>query len=348
MKPIAIDAYAGAGGLTLGLERAGFRVALAFDNDPISVDTHRKNIPGNVALLDAAVIGGAELLDRAGVQRGEVDLLAGGPPCQGFSLQRRGARHDQRNLLVLRFLEWITQVMPKSFLIENVPSIRGVRGRELMGTVEQAAAGLGFTLYATILDAAFYGIAQRRRRAFLVGVRRGLRFEWPEPSTSELLTVQHAISDLPSPPLDGSPHREIPNHYREARLSALNRERIRHVPEGGGREDLPSHLWLSCHANGHRHLDTYGRLSWAEVSSTITARFDSFTRGRFGHPTEDRSITLREGARLQGFPDEFVFLGNREQGARMIGNAVPPPLAEALGHSLLRALADGRQRTHWA
>lgn len=147
-----------------------------------------------------------------------------------------------------------------------------------------------------------------------------------------------AIGDLPSPPADGSEHPIVPNHYREARLSALNKERIRHVPQGGGRLDLPAHLQLACHQGSHRHLDTYGRLAWDQPSVTITARFDSFTRGRFGHPVEDRSLTLREGARIQGFPDEFVFLGNREECARMIGNAVPPPLAEALGRSLRYSL----------
>jgi DNA (cytosine-5)-methyltransferase 1 len=97
---------------------------------------------------------------------------------------------------------------------------------------------------------------------------------------------------------------------------------------------LPEHLRLECHKSGHRHLDTYGRLAWDLPSGTITARFDSFTRGRFGHPVEDRSVTLREGARLQGFPDNFVFLGNREEGARMIGNAVPPPLARFFASAL--------------
>ncbi len=103
---------------------------------------------------------------------------------------------------------------------------------------------------------------------------------------------------------------------------------------------MPEYLQLECHKTGHRHLDTYGRLAWDQPSGTITARFDSFTRGRFGHPVEDRSITLREGARLQGFPDEFVFLGNREEGARMIGNAVPPPLGNAFAKALRLQLAD--------
>lgn len=333
----AIDAFAGAGGLSLGLEQAGFDVRLAFDFDQVAVDTHRKNLNGSAEVLDAASVASDELLDLSALQRGELDLLAGGPPCQGFSLQRRGAREDPRNMLVLRYLDWLADLQPRAFLIENVQAIRSVRGNHVIKAVEDRAAELGYKTYARILNAHEYGVAQARKRAFLVGIRDAKQFEWPEP-VDERLTVRDAIGDLASPPADGSPHPTIPNHYREARLSALNLERIRAVPEGGGRLDLPSHLQLACHQGNHRHLDTYGRLAWDRPSGTITARFDSFTRGRFGHPKEDRSITLREGARLQGFPDDFVFLGNREQGARMIGNAVPPPLGSRVATAIAASL----------
>lgn len=304
------------------------------------MDTHRKNLAGRAEVLDAAATDGKTLLKLAGIKRGELDLLAGGPPCQGFSMQGRGAREDPRNLLVLRYLNWLDEMRPRAFLMENVAAIRSVRGKHLVEAVETAAKELGFQVHAAILDAAAYGVPQRRRRAFLVGLPQGVDFSWPEPVCREPRTVAEAIRDLPSPPLDGSCHPDIPNHYREARLSALNIERIKHVPPGGGREYLPKHLQLACHQGNHRHLDTYGRLSWDDPSVTITARFDSFTRGRFGHPEEHRSITLREGARLQSFPDRFVFLGNREEGARLIGNAVPPLLAKAIGKSVRASLSQ--------
>lgn len=333
----AIDAFSGAGGLSLGLQAAGFEIGLAFDNDQVAIDTHRKNISGTAEVLDASSVTSHELLELAGIGVGELDLLAGGPPCQGFSLQRRGAREDPRNLLVLRYLDWLAEVQPRAFLVENVQAIRSIRGNHVIEEVENRAKELGYVTYARILNAHDFGLAQVRKRAFLVGIRGSHRFEWPTPSVSQR-TVRDVLADLPSPPEDGSPHKSIPNHYREARLSDLNRRRIRSVPEGGGRLDLPPELQLACHQGNHRHLDTYGRLAWDRPAGTITARFDSFTRGRFGHPTEDRSITLREGARLQGFPDYFVFLGTREQGARMIGNAVPPPLAERVANSLRDAL----------
>lgn len=335
--PTLIDAFCGAGGLSLGFEQAGWESILAFDNEPRAVDTYNKHFAGSAQVLDASAVSGTDLLELAGIGPGECDLLAGGPPCQGFSLQRRGDRDDPRNQLVLRYLEWITDVHPRAFLLENVPAIRSVRGKHLLAAVQEHATSAGYRTHIETLNAADLGLAQVRRRTFLVGVRSGGDFEWPRPEGC-VRTVRDAIGDLPSPPNDGSPHRLVPNHYREARLSALNRERIRAVPEGGGREDLPTHLQLKCHQNGHRHLDTYGRMTWDAPSPTITARFDSFTRGRFGHPVEDRSITLREGARLQSFPDDFVFLGNREQGARMIGNAVPPLVAELIARSIAHAL----------
>lgn len=334
---VAIDSFAGAGGLSLGLRQAGWDVTVAFDHDPVSVDTYRRNLGQHTHLLDAESVSGEDLMRLANLSPGECDLLAGGPPCQGFSLQRRGARQDPRNRLSMLFLQWVKDLRPKAFLIENVPAITTVRGREVLQAVADTVADLGYGLNITTVNAVDYGAAQNRRRAFIVGMSDQREFQWP-PVSQIRRNVRDAIGDLPSPPLDGSCHPSVPNHYREARLSAKNIARIRAVPEGGNRLDLPEHLWLECHKTGHRHLDTYGRLAWNQPSGTITARFDSFTRGQFGHPVEDRSITLREGARLQGFPDNFIFLGNREEGARMIGNAVPPPLARSFGVALAAQL----------
>lgn len=335
---VAVDAFCGAGGMSLGLAASGYQIALGFDYDEVAVDTYVKNIGSHAKLIDVNQVSPPEIIERADVAPNGIDVVVGGPPCQGFSLQRRGPRSDGRNELVLAFLELVRYVKPRAFLMENVPAITSVRGRDLLQTVQDSTAALGFSTYLRVLNAVDYGVPQVRKRAFLVGIRGGGAFEWPAPTVETPRTVRQAIGDLPTPPADGSPHPSVPNHFREANLSELNIRRIRHVPEGGGRLDLPPELQLECHKNGHRHLDTYGRLSWDKPSGTITARFDSFTRGRFGHPVDDRSITLREGARLQGFPDEFVFLGNREQGARMIGNAVPPPLAESLGNSITAAL----------
>ena len=346
-QPTAIDLFCGAGGLSLGLQRAGFAVRAAVDINKAAVETYRTNLGDHVIQGSVLDIHPDDVLALSGLGPGNVDLLAGGPPCQGFSVQRRGPDDDHRNHLVPDFLRFVERLKPSFFLIENVPGLLARRGRPFLGSLRQRAAELGYDTFVTKLDAVQFGVPQFRVRVFVVGQRTDLgapRFRFPEPDDDRPRwgTVRKAIGDLPEPPLDGSPHPAYSNHFREAKLSQVNLERFRNIPPGGGREDLPEHLQLPCHRNNprHRHLDVYGRLAWDEPSVTLTARFDSFSRGRFGHPEQMRSLTLREGARIQTFPDSFVFSGNREEGAMQIGNAVPPLLAEQLGRSI-RAILNG-------
>jgi DNA (cytosine-5)-methyltransferase 1 len=341
----AIDLYCGAGGLSLGLAKAGFKVRAAVDNDAAAVRTYRSNIGDHVLDRSIMDLTAAELLDFAQIAPGECALLAGGPPCQGFSVKRRGDPNDPRNELLLEFFRFIEALRPAFFMVENVKGLLSKHGRPYLDDLMKRASDDGYYCHLCELDAVEYGVPQFRPRAFLVGERttNEPRFHFPEASLGpdQYKTVAMAIGDLPSPPIDGSCHAQIPNHYRESKLAAINIERIRAVPPGGGRQDLPVHLQLPCHQKNPllRHVDVYGRLSWDAPSVTITARFDSFTRGRFGHPVEDRSLTLREGARLQTFPDDFVFYGNREECARQIGNAVPPQLAFVLGSAIRDAIS---------
>lgn len=343
LKPVAIDIFAGAGGLSLGLQRARFQLGAALDNDPVAVRTYENNLGHHIRCAGIEGVSGDELLRAAGVETGGLELLAGGPPCQGFSVQRRGDRSDPRNGLVLEFVRLVEETRPRFFLMENVGGLLSRHGRPFLDEFENRAKSLGYEIHTKLLNAADYGVPQQRMRAFLVGesVADGLTFQFPEAQVTKWRTVRDAIADLPSPPADGRPHMEVQNHFREARLSPLNIERIKHVRQGGGREQIPERLQLDCHrkGNGHRHMDVYGRLAWNEPSVTLTARFDSFTRGRFGHPVEHRSLTIREGARIQTFPDNFVFSGNRGEQARQVGNAVPPLLAEVLGRAILTASA---------
>lgn len=338
---IAIDVFCGAGGLSFGLTLAGFTVAAALDNDPVAVRTYAENVGGHVECGSIQDVSGKDLLLRAGIGRGECTLLAGGPPCQGFSLQRRGGREDSRNALVFQFVRMIEEIRPLFFLMENVSGLLTKHGKPILREFSLRTSRLDYVIHLELLDAVEFGVPQRRKRAFLVGERTpdfAPRFLFPRPATAGVpRTVRDAIADLPSPPEDGSCHPDYTNHYREARLAPINIEQIRHVPQGGGREHLPEYLQLGCHRNNvsHRHMDVYGRLAWDEPSVTLTARFDSFTRGRYAHPEEHRSLTIREGARLQTFPDTFAFSGNREDQARQVGNAVPPLLACRLGEAVL-------------
>jgi DNA (cytosine-5)-methyltransferase 1 len=349
-KLTVIDLFCGAGGLSLGLRQAGFRICAAFDNDPAAIETYRSNLGTHGTQVSIYDLTPDAVMSAAGLARGECDLLAGGPPCQGFSLQRRGPRSDTRNNLVLQFLRMVEGVRPRMFLMENVPGILSPRGKALIQAVVGGAERLGYIVTTAKLDAVHFSVPQFRTRVFVVGKRDDClktSFEFPRPNLDESKwrTVRDAIGDLPLPPRDGSCHPEFANHYREKRLSARNLERLSHIPPGGGREHLPEHLQLDCHKDNptHRHLDVYGRLAWTAPSVTLTARFDSFSRGRFAHPEDNRSITLREGARIQTFPDDFVFYGNREECARQIGNAVPPQLSRAIGGAIAATFRGHRR-----
>ncbi len=341
----ALDLFSGAGGLSLGLKLAGFKVLGAVDNDAAAAETYRRNLGNHILCGDIRSFTPESVGAQFGINPGSLTLLAGGPPCQGFSVKRNGADVDPRNDLLLEFVRFVTYFRPSFFLVENVTGLMSKRGKGHLDELIESMRGLGYSPHLTQIDIVQYGIPQTRVRTFLIGesTNGSPKFEFPKPThkPKAFKTVRDAIGNLPPPPQDGSPHSTVPNHYRESRMSAVNIERIRAIPEGGGREFLPSHLELPCHQKnaGIRHVDTYGRLSFDAPAVTITARFDSFTRGRFGHPTEDRTITLREGARIQTFPDDFVFSGNREECARQIGNAVPPEIARILGERIIHALS---------
>ncbi len=342
----AIEAFSGAGGMSLGLSQAHISVRHAFDVDAIAIATYRHNIGDHAVVADARSLRGADLLRNAGLT--DVDILSGGPPCQGFSKQRRGAHlaSDDRNDLVREYARLVKEIRPRAFLFENVVAFGQKRGRELVDYVADQLPD--YRIYRFFISALDFGLAQRRGRFLMIGIRKDVSAIVPllqkEPS---LVTVRMAIGDLPPPPDDYSEHPDYPNHAR-SKVGALNEERFRHVPQGGGWFDIPPHLRLDCHSELAGAIsggwpDVYGRLEWDGLAATITAGFDSFTRGRFGHPEQHRPITLREGARLQGFPDEFRFIGSRAQARLQIGNAVPPPLARAAGEALKRVLAgDGR------
>jgi DNA (cytosine-5)-methyltransferase 1 len=200
-----------------------------------------------------------------------------------------------------------------------------------------------YVLYPAFYNSADYGLAQTRVRFIIVGKHRSVKtpFRGPRPSVKKWTTVGEALAGLPEPPLDYSEHSLFSNHYR-AKVTPINIRRFSFVRPGGGWWDIPNELRLKCHQRVDRTSggwpDVYGRLRLDGQAPTITAGFDSFTRGRYGHPVEDRPVTPREAARLQGFPDSFRFHGNRWDVRRQIGNAVPPPLSQAIAKQILRTL----------
>ncbi len=328
-----IDCFCGAGGLSFGFRRAGFTTLFAFDNDPACVATYRQNIDSACVVANAHDVSRQIIEETIGHPIG-LDVLAGGPPCQGFSVQRRGSDEDERNTLVLEFIRLVEEFKPKFFLMENVGGLLSPRGLSVMDSLRARCQTIEYFLHIDKLSALDFGVPQDRRRVFVVGeqMKDGLaRFHFPFPgSVSGPRTVRDAIGDL-----IGKGEADVPNHKAD-KLSTINLRRIQSLREGQGRDSLPEDLRLDCHQNNstHRHLDVYGRMRWDSPAPTITARFDSFSRGRFGHPELDRSITLREGARLQTFPDDFIFSGTKVQVAKQVGNAVPPNLAYAVARQL--------------
>ena len=338
-----IETFSGAGGMALGLTRAGYNILQAIDNEPKAIETYNKNLAQHGFVKDIRDVNGEELLSEVGLKKNELDLFSGGPPCQGFSKQRRGEflLDDPRNLLVRDYVRLIEEMNPKSFLFENVQIFGQKRGRHLVQELEERLAQ--YNVYKFHVCSSDFGLAQARGRFLMIGVLREISNAIPYlVQSSKDVSVFDAIGDLPEPPENYSSHPDFHNHLK-CRISKENEERIAHVPQGGGWQDIPWELRLPCHQTEDPKKggwpDVYGRLTWDGKCPTITGGFDSFSRGRYGHPVQNRAITPREAARLQGFPDEFEFVGNRSNVRLQIGNAVPPPLAEEAGKSILRVLS---------
>lgn len=313
MEFTCVDSFCGAGGLGLGLQQAGFDIRLSFDIDKKCIDTiyeNKKYFNHMAVVADISDMLDGKALSLCNMKRGELFLLAGGPPCQGFSIQRRGEDTDPRNQLVFKYAKLVEELFPKYFVMENVSGIAGKRGKTILEQLIDELIGIGYEVHIALLDAQNYGVPQRRKRYIIVGERNdmGIHYQYPMPM-EESRTVRDVIGKLPEPPMDGSDCPDLPLHRRD-KLSEMNLKRIRALKQGEGREYLPDNLLADCHkidssVIGYRNV--YGRMAWDKVAPTITARFDSFTRGKFGHPEQDRSISLREGALLQTFPADFSF-----------------------------------------
>lgn len=344
----AIESFSGAGGMSLGLLESGFDVRLAFDINEAAIETYNLNIGSHGRVLDATCVSGAELLTMAGIVGRRLDLLSGGPPCQGFSKQKRGAHllSDSRNRLVLEFARLVHETKTRAFLFENVEIFGQKRGGDLIRELRDQLSD--YNIYTFFVCSSDFGLAQRRGRFIMVGIDKEEIFGVPMLELSHVKrSVRDVIGHLPSPPEDCSEHLAYPNHIK-CRISEANEERFSHVPPGGGWQDIPMHLRLPCHQIVELRTggwpDVYGRLEWDGQCPTITAGFDSFTRGRYGHPEENRSLTLREGAMLQGFPEQFRFCGTRHDVRLQIGNAVAPPVAKAAADAIRRILTWQNRR----
>jgi len=321
--PRAIDLFSGCGGMTVGLKQAGFQVIGAVEINELAARTYGINHPGvHVWNSDIRNISGLTIKRRLGLRAGELELVAGCPPCQGFSRMRtlNGGKArviDDRNDLVFDFLRIVDQLRPKAVLMENVPGLE--RNHRFARFFEELLL-LGYIPNHAVLDAARFGVPQRRER-LIVLCGMGMPIAFARDAKARR-TVRDAIAGLPSAGSSGDPAHDILENRapRIARMIAL-------VPRNGGsRRDLPSKFTLPCHRRFDGFADVYGRMSWNEVSPTITSGFVNPSKGRFLHPTKNRTITVREGALLQTFPHNYWFPmdAGKYPVAEMIGNAIPP------------------------
>lgn len=333
----AIDLFSGCGGLSLGLERAGFAVKVAVEIDSAAAATYKANHPNVVVLQrDVRKVTSVELRKAAGLGNCTLDLLTGCPPCQGFSRMKNKNKpvgKDPLNVLVLHFLKIAKALRPRIVLMENVPGLAGDRRFKRM--IRELRA-IGYHCAWSILNAAHFGVPQRRQRLILMASRVG-ELEVPL-DNGVRKTVRQAFRKLRKPAEATDVLQKL--HQRNSpRIKKL----ISRIPRNGGsRSALGRRAQLECHKRLDGFKDVYGRMAWDDVAPTLTAGCFNPSKGRFLHPTQNRAITMREAAALQTFPRSYKFatkLGISTI-ARMIGDALPPAFAEAQGRHLVAHLSS--------
>ncbi|WP_229071815.1 DNA cytosine methyltransferase [Collinsella aerofaciens] len=384
-----IDLFAGAGGLSEGLEEAGFHSLFASEIMPTYAQTYGHNHPNaEVCVSDIREVNPLDIRTRLGLETGELDLLAGGPPCQGFSINAPiRSKEDPRNHLFREYLRFVDEFKPRAVLIENVPGLVSFEKGATLHAILRALADLGYGADVHILGAPYYGVPQMRWRTIVLGLRGAVipQSAWPEPvrhapirvnfattfdgrqivkrpspeTSAPFTTLREAIGDLPrlkngergtavkdyqtKPQCEYQKLLRIGStgvlNHEAAKLSEINMQRLKYIKQGGNWTDIPFELLPKGMKAARRsdHTKRYGRQSWDELASTVLTKCDPHW-GAFFHPEQDRAFTVREAARIQSFPDHYVFFGSQAEQYAQVGNAVPPMLAAAVGTSLKSVL----------
>lgn len=388
-----LDLFAGAGGLSEGLSEAGFHSLFASEIVPVYADTYKLNHPDTkVYTADIRSVDAKMVLSDLELERGQLDLLAGGPPCQGFSINAPvRSILDQRNHLFKEYLRFVDVFAPRAVLIENVPGLVSFEHGATLHAILDALAQLGYGTDVRILGAAYYGVPQMRWRTIIVGLRGKVLppAAFPEPIyhapikpnftttfdgqmlvklpapevSAAFTTVKEAIGDLP-PLICGERGKEAKAYNSEPfcdyqrrlrigssgvfnheapRLSKINLERLKYIKPGGNWTDIPDDLLPKGmkRANRGDHTKRYGRVTADGLASTILTKCDPHW-GAYFHYEQDRSFTVREAARIQSFPDHYIFTGSMAEQFAQVGNAVPPLLAEAVGLTLKSILLEDK------
>jgi len=338
----AIDLFCGAGGLTHGLEQAGVNVTVGYDIDPACRYPYESNNVSRFIEQSVLNINASEMLDK--YSSGAIKVLAGCAPCQPFSKYTQRLPKDERWSLLYSFSRLVREVQPDLITMENVPEIKG---HQVYIDFEKSLIEQGYFIWSKVVFCPDYGIAQGRKRLVLLASKFSeISLIAPTHQKSNYVTVRNVISKL-KPIAAGDKNSSDPIH-KSNRLTEINRKRIKASKQGGTWHDWSEDIRLECHkrATGKGYVSVYGRMKWDEPSPTITTQAYNYGSGRFGHPEQDRAITLREAALLQSFPENYQFVDSKEkifrqvEISRLIGNAVPVLLGKVIGQSMVNHLAQ--------
>ncbi len=342
----AIDLFCGAGGLSAGFQQAGFEVLVGNDFNESAGKTFSLNHP-NAKFLPGSVqeLSASKILAEAGIRRGELTCLIGGPPCQGFSVynHQRGM-HDERSHLFKDYLRLVGGLLPQWIVMENVTGLLSIESGAVVNLIARGLENLGYRVRWEILKAEEYGVPQERRRVVFIGTRTDCEIAFPQKThgvgLKPFVTVKKAIGDLPELENGGKivPKRGKPQNHDAPKLSSINLERMKHIPQGGSWRDIPFDLLPEGMKRAKRsdHTKRYGRMRWNGLSCTVLTKCDIHW-GAYIHPTQDRAISVREAARLQSFPDDFVFTGCMTDQFVQVGNSVPPLMARRIAEAIKQA-----------
>lgn len=343
MRYSVLDLFCGCGGLSLGFELAGFDVKLAIDNWEDALVTYRRNHKGVQTLKgDLLDLNPKEIEDKYNIH--SISVIIGGPPCQGFSVAGKRIIEDERNMLYKSFVRFVKHFKPKAFVMENVPNILSIGKGIVKNRIIEDFSLLGYKVSYKILTASDYGTPQNRRRAFFVGIRGDHEFAFPQATMDIPVTTSEALSDLPEGSVeDGAaypfpPISEYQKMIRNGASKLYNHQITIHtadtqkiiamVPDGGNYKNLPKEMW-----NLRKVHIAWTRMNSQKPCFTI----DTGHRHHF-HYKYNRIPTVRESARIQSFPDDFIILGSRTSQNKQVGNAVPPLMAKAIAEKLLKSL----------
>lgn len=342
----AVDLFCGVGGLTYGLQKAGIPVVAGIDIDDSCEYAYTYNNKCTFINKNIEDVTGKEI--RNLLRGADVKILVGCAPCQPFSSHQKDKqnrfRHKDWNLLY-QFGRLVEEVKPHIVSMENVPELEKEKVfKDFVSKLED----LKYIVNYQVVNVANYGVPQRRKRLILLASRRK-EIKLIGTTHQKYVTVREAIGDLPK--ISAGETNLIDRLHISSALSPINLERIQHSMPGGTWHDWPERLILNCHKKerGKTYASVYGRMRWDDLSPTITTQFVGYGTGRFGHPEQDRAITLREGAILQSFPPDYQFFSSDDKIqirkiARHIGNAVPPRLGEIIGESIIRSLPKKREK----